>query len=56
MPPGSNVSREESQNSTGGMDITVMIDKIAAGKMAQPGSESNRQLNTMGARTALARR
>ena len=45
-PPGSEVSEERQQNSTGGEDLTILIDRTVSGLARDPGSAISRTLNT----------
>lgn len=54
---GAEVKTEKRKNDSGGFDIVTMIDNTVAGRMASPGSESNRALRTnFGAKQQLTRR
>ena len=45
-PPGSEVDESRQQNSTGGEDLTILIDRTVSGLARDPGSAISRTLNT----------
>lgn len=54
---GGSVSQQETANSTGGMDLEIIIDQIVARKMSNAGSATNKALySTTGASRQITRR
>lgn len=55
-PPGTEAKKEERRNSSGGVDLKLVVQQIAAEGVATPGSQLNRAVRTMGRGVPLTRR